>query len=382
MSKSAVPESALPEAGILGRLAPIHAQVDRLFQLTVCLRPFRAAGPRIEAERVGDTLVIHNYGHGGSGWSLGWGSAAIVAPIALADSVRDIAVIGCGALGLTSAVLLQRAGARVTLYARAFPPDPNVRSSRATGSWTPDARIALAACVTPTFASRWEQMARFSFARYQDSLGLAGNPVEYTDRYALSDLPPDNAIAERERQDPIGFAHLNHRLDDLIRHSQDFAPGTHPFPTEYCRRTTNLQFNIADYSRQLLEEFRTAGGKLQYAEFHTPADLAALPQKVVVHCTGFGARALFSDHSIIPIRGQIAWLLPQPEVTYGLTCGNLSILSRRAGIIVQANEQGDASGFNDDNEQPDTREAEAAVRLLAGIYAGMGTKQLNASKYA
>ena len=37
--------------------------------------PFRAQGPRIEAEQIGDTLVVHNYGHGGSGWSLSWGSA-------------------------------------------------------------------------------------------------------------------------------------------------------------------------------------------------------------------------------------------------------------------------------------------------------------------
>ena len=43
---------------------------QRLFDITVCLRPFRAQGPRIEAETIGDALVVHNYGHGGSGWSL------------------------------------------------------------------------------------------------------------------------------------------------------------------------------------------------------------------------------------------------------------------------------------------------------------------------
>ena len=56
-------------------LAPVRAHPDRLFDITVCLRPFRAKGPRIEAEQIGDTLVVHNYGHGGSGWSLSWGSA-------------------------------------------------------------------------------------------------------------------------------------------------------------------------------------------------------------------------------------------------------------------------------------------------------------------
>ncbi|HEX9559103.1 MAG TPA: hypothetical protein VF991_21595, partial [Reyranella sp.] len=57
-------------------LVPIRARTDRIFDIAVCLRPFRPAGPRVDVERLGDTLVVHNYGHGGSGWSLSWGSSA------------------------------------------------------------------------------------------------------------------------------------------------------------------------------------------------------------------------------------------------------------------------------------------------------------------
>src|SRR6202051_2354003 len=97
---------------------PIRAEVDRIFRVTVCLRPFRAAGPRLDVEKVGDKTVVHNYGHGGSGWSLSWGSSSIAVEKALAGGARDIGVIGCGALGLTSAILLQRAGAKVAIYAK------------------------------------------------------------------------------------------------------------------------------------------------------------------------------------------------------------------------------------------------------------------------
>ena len=45
-------------------LVPVRAETDRIFRLTVCLRPFRAAGPWLEVERVGDKTVVHNYGHG------------------------------------------------------------------------------------------------------------------------------------------------------------------------------------------------------------------------------------------------------------------------------------------------------------------------------
>ncbi len=65
-------------------LNPIRATEDRLFKITACTRPFRAVGPRIEAERIGEKLVVHNYGHGGSGWSLSWGSGTVALDLALA----------------------------------------------------------------------------------------------------------------------------------------------------------------------------------------------------------------------------------------------------------------------------------------------------------
>ena len=124
----AVP-SPLPFYDAMGPVPPIRAHVDRIFRITVCVRPFRPAGPRLEVERLGDKVVIHNYGHGGSGWSLSWGSAeAAVGKLmqSAADS-RKVAVIGCGAIGLTSAIMAQRAGLRVTIYAKERP--PFVRSS-------------------------------------------------------------------------------------------------------------------------------------------------------------------------------------------------------------------------------------------------------------
>src|SRR5437660_596919 len=106
---------ALPVPNTALKLMPIRADVGRIFRITVCLRPFRAAGPRLDVERVGDKAVIHNYGHGGSGWSLSWGSSSLATEKALSTGEREFAVIGCGALGLTSATLLQQAGAKVTI---------------------------------------------------------------------------------------------------------------------------------------------------------------------------------------------------------------------------------------------------------------------------
>src|SRR4051794_9322463 len=75
----------------LPKLMPIRAEIDRIFRITVCLRPFRAAGPRLEVEKVGDKTVVHNYGHGGSGWSLSWGSSSIAVEKAMAAGEREVA---------------------------------------------------------------------------------------------------------------------------------------------------------------------------------------------------------------------------------------------------------------------------------------------------
>jgi D-amino-acid oxidase len=342
-------------------LAPIRAGPGRIMNITVCLRPFRATGPRLDAEMVGDKLVVHNYGHGGSGWSLCWGSGQIAVKTALAGGAKDVAVIGCGALGLAAATLAQRAGAKVTIYAKDWMPD--VRSARATGIWSPDSRIALAGSVGPQFPQFWEDMTRASFRVHQRYLGLADGPVEWTDRYTLSDEP-----FRPRAPDPIGFAHYDARVRDLTPPVEDVARDAHPFPTRFVRKTSLPMFNITEYGRVLMSDFLLAGGKLEIMEFHAPGELTALRQTVIINCTGYGARALWKDESLAPVRGQIAWLIPQPEVRYGVYYRGVSTISRRDGMVVQRTGSDESYGYNDANEQPDKADAEAAVATIASLF--------------
>lgn len=366
---------SLPFYDAVGPIIPIRAHVDRIFRITVCLRPFRPAGPRMDVERVGDKVVVHNYGHGGSGWSLSWGSADVVVRKALeaANGSREVAVLGCGALGLTAAITAQRAGLRVTIYAKERP--PYVRSARATGSWTPDSRIALTSAASPEFAAQWEAMARTSFAMYQSYLGMPGNPIEWTDRYMLSDHEQGQGGGQMRQSEVHDFAHYQERIADITPRSQELPTGTHPFPTKYARRTTSLTFNVADYSRQLMNDFMIAGGTIETREFNSPQELAGLSQKVIINCTGYGARQLWSDESIVPVRGQIAWLIPQEGVHYGLNYKSLNVLARRDGIVIQPAPGGEDFGWNDTNEQPDRAAAAAGVLELQELYDRMAKMQ-------
>lgn len=64
ISRAAVAMPAVADAPVLG--------------IEVGLRPGRPAGVRLEAEQVGPTTVVHNYGHDGSGVFWSWGCAADV----------------------------------------------------------------------------------------------------------------------------------------------------------------------------------------------------------------------------------------------------------------------------------------------------------------
>ena len=56
---------------------------SRVLRERVGLRPFRRSGVRLETERLPDgRTVLHNYGHGGSGFTVSWGCAQAVFELA------------------------------------------------------------------------------------------------------------------------------------------------------------------------------------------------------------------------------------------------------------------------------------------------------------
>jgi glycine/D-amino acid oxidase-like deaminating enzyme len=347
-------------------IAPVRATPDRLIDMTVCLRPFRAQGPRIESERRYGKTIVHHYGHGGSGWSLSWGSAQLALPLIRATGARQIAVVGCGAIGLTTARVAQQHGLRVRIYCKERPPE--VASTWATGTWSPDSRICTEEHTTPAFSQRWEYMARHSFRTYQSLMGLADNPVEWRDGYVLSDTPFDQTLQGGHDDGEPDYPDLHERLADMRPRSVPLGPGEHPFRVPHVRRFTQMNFNISSYQRLLVNDFLLAGGEIVQRTFEHPRQFAELREKTVVNCTGYGARALLGDTSIIPVRGQIARLVPQADVDYAIMYRghNLFMLSRRDTLLVQA--QG-VHDFGNDDTRVDRALSIAAVDRLAALFA-------------
>jgi len=94
-------------------LPPVKASWDRIIRTTVGLRPHRDAGFVLKPDKLDDKLLVHNYGHGGAGMSLAWGTGLMAAEFALGGLVfrgsvsEQLAGYGSasGAIGLAAQIV-------------------------------------------------------------------------------------------------------------------------------------------------------------------------------------------------------------------------------------------------------------------------------------
>jgi D-amino-acid oxidase len=83
LSDNLDPDSATTIAIVAECSRVLEVEPPRVLRERVGLRPFRKSGVRLEKEKLRDgRTVIHNYGHGGSGFTLSWGCAQDVLELA------------------------------------------------------------------------------------------------------------------------------------------------------------------------------------------------------------------------------------------------------------------------------------------------------------
>lgn len=305
----------------------LKLSLDRIVKETVGLRPFRASGPRIAREELGSKTLVHNYGHGGSGWSLSWGTGNLAREMVLATGERKVAVLGCGTVGLATARLLQERGLEVTIYTKDLP--PNITSSVATGTWSPASRVCDPTKATPEFRQQWEQATRFSFRTFQFLLGM-NDIAAWVDEYNVYKTRPTG-------QPDIGQGGEVYHLDGLLPERQELSAKQHPFGAAYVTWRSNMMFNIPSYLHHQMSTFVMLGGRILIREIKKLEDIDALPERCVVNCMGLGAKAVFNDEELTPVSGQLACLIPQPEVTYKLNAQGASVIARKDGIYLGGN---------------------------------------------
>lgn len=297
-------------------LPRVDAHPSRLIRAVAGLRPYRASGFVVREEAIGTKRLVHNYGHGGAGITLSWGTSRLAADIGLRGHSGPVAVIGAGVMGLTTARLVQEAGFPVTLYAEKLPPDTT--SNIAGGQWSPFGHYRDSA-VTPEWRTQFADALDYSWRRFQIMVG-DDYGIRWLPTYTIGHAPePGEAPGPLTRYHPGGRA---------------LSRGEHPFPAETVGRFDTMYIETGRFLRELTRDVQIAGGRFVVRAFSAPAQLAELPEALLFNCTGLGSHALFGDTELVPIRGQLAILLPQPEVRYAFTGDRGYMFPRADGILL------------------------------------------------
>jgi D-amino-acid oxidase len=307
------------------RFAPVKVAPDRVIREVVGLRPYRPSGFLVSAERLGPKLLVHNYGHGGGGVTLSWGTATLATELARiglaslprAKGPRRFAVLGCGVSGLSTARLVQRYfPGTVTIYAKDLP--PNTTSNVAGASWAPTS-VFEDDQVTDAFVTQFERACKISNRAFQLLVG-SDYGVRWIETFELN-------RTEIRLEDPLPGG--NSLYPNIMIHKD---PDRY-FGFPYVRQYTTMLIEPNIYLPALTRDFHNAGGRIVVKEFKTREEIQRLPETVIFNCTGLGSHELFEDEEITPVRGQLEILLPQPEVDYCyLSSGYM--FPRRDGIVL------------------------------------------------
>ncbi len=205
-------------------------------------------------------------------------------------------------------------GREVTIYAKALPPETT--SNSAGGLWQPYS-VFDPGKEMPQFKQQFQESVKTSYLYFQQFAG---------DDYGVRWLPTF-ALSPKPFADPQTSAFPMSAVRDL-------QPREHRFPSPYVREWETMLIEPHAYMRALLRDFRLAGGKVVLREFHNTGEITALTEVVIVNCTGLGSQALFADADLIPIKGQLTYLIPQPEVDYIVLAGDLYMFPRHDGIVL------------------------------------------------
>jgi D-amino-acid oxidase len=195
---------------------------------------------------------------------------------------NDILILGAGVSGLSTGVLLLKAGYTVKIWAKDLP--PNTTSNIAAAFWFPYL------CNPRDKATKW-----------------AGATLRYIKQNALND--PQSGCVTRTVTEIF-----DHQVEDpwwANAVDEWHRPASSELPEGYVDgyQTEAVLMDSTLYMDWLLNQYKALGGNLEQREVKDIEE-ALVCSNIVINCTGLGSRQLFNDEEVYPIRGQVVKVKP------------------------------------------------------------------------
>ena len=272
-------------------LSPPNISGDVVLQQVTCNRPMRKPSPRIELEEREGKLLVHNYGHGGAGWSLSYGSVKYAHDCLPKNLSKDvpIAVVGAGCIGLLTAYNLLKEGfGNITLYAEKA---ADLASHHAGGLLS-----FRASTPSKDVNETLLQICEETYSFYKQ-IALGNN----------SDFPKGariiptyfQTIHDSEVEDLVGRC-IEPAKDVIV----DFQNGVKREMIVYDDTVFIDTFHMMSTLNSLLEDTVL----LQQRRIDS---FDQCREKVIFNCSGLGARHLCQDNNVYPVLGHLALLKNQ-----------------------------------------------------------------------
>lgn len=276
------------------KITPPHLSAENLGQQILCYRPMRQGTPAMNIEVQDDKIIANNYGHGGSGWTLGPGSARYVVKMLKKEKAvkkhTPIAIAGAGALGLLSALELVNQGYKdITVIAESF---DGLTSHHAGGLFAP---VSMAN--DPELQQTIDKIGIESYKFYK-KIALKKNKQIAT---GASIMPTYFPNREDSGLEPYVGKVMKSAKDIIV----DFQNGA-------THQMVVYDDGIFMDTEGLMRSLRTALNKAKVKFVQKKiADFAEIDQKVIFNCTGNGAKELANDNKMIAVQGHLIMLKDQ-----------------------------------------------------------------------
>lgn len=283
------------------KITPPNIGEAYLGERILCYRPMKHGAPNLSLAKEGDKIVAHNYGHGGSGWTLGPGSAKYVNSLlinsdfgaGLSDKSTPIAIIGAGLIGLFTAYdLIQRGFSNITIYAEQLITLPSHYAGGLLAPVSMDNDHAMQAIID-----------EIGIEAYRFYKGIANN--ENSDfKKGARKVPSYFSSRDDSGLEPYVGKVMGPAKDVIL----DFGNGTTRTMVVY---DDGVFMNTALLMEELHEFMKRHHIEIIQQKIQS---FDELNQQFIFNCSGLGSRELANDSALVPVQGHLIMLKNQvPE---------------------------------------------------------------------